>query len=398
MRKCLVILLGVFALVLLGWTWRDLYRPYRGYSGRLIYLLEPGTRASQAATMLVERGVLARRWPFLLRYWLGRPGHTLKAGEYLFDRPLRPIDVYRKLVQGDVYLYTVLIPEGADRLDMARIFHQQLGLEPEEFLRVTEQTPAIRDLDPQAATLEGYLFPDTYRFPRGVSSAAVVGVMLARFRRVLGSKFLPDLRSSGAKLHDVITLASLVEKETPTPGERPIIAGVFTRRLEKGWPLQCDPTVVYAARLNDRPVGPITERDLEFDSPYNTYRYAGLPPGPIASPGEASIRAALHPEPGDFLYFVSNNRGGHVFSRSLAEHQRNVARYQREVAALHRVAVGKENSPKQVSERERRGDRGVSATPSQSGQGGKQKATHPRTVRGAGLGTPRGAGGTRPPG
>jgi UPF0755 protein len=204
-----------------------------------------------------------------------------------------------------------------------------------------------------------------------------VGAMLARFRRVLGSKFLPDLRSSGAKLHDVITLASLVEKETPTPSERPIIAGVFARRLEKGWPLQCDPTVVYAARLNNRPIGPITERDLEFDSPYNTYRYAGLPPGPIASPGEASIRAAFHPEPGDFLYFVSNNRGGHVFSRSLAEHQRNVARYHREVTALRRVAAGKQNSPKRVSEREQRGKRGVSATPSRSGQGGKQKATHP---------------------
>jgi UPF0755 protein len=346
MRKRLAVLLAVLALVALGWTWRELYRPYRSYSGHLIYLLEPGTRASQATTMLVERGVLARRWPFLLRYWLGRPRHTLKAGEYLFDRSLRPIDVYRKLIQGDVYLHAVIIPEGSDRFDMARIFRQQLGLEPEVFLRATEQAPAIHDLDPQAATLEGYLFPDTYRFPRGVSAAAVVATMLGRFRQVLDSRLLPDIRSSTAKLHDVITLASLVEKETPTPSERPIIAGVFTRRLEKRWPLQCDPTVVYAARLNHRPIGPITQRDLELDSPYNTYRYAGLPPGPIASPGEASIRAALNPEPGDFLYFVSNNRGGHIFSRTLAEHQRNVARYQREVEALHRVAAGKGRPPK----------------------------------------------------
>jgi UPF0755 protein len=398
MRKRLAVLLAVLALVVLGWTWRELYRPYRGYSGHLIFLLEPGTHAFEAATMLAERGVLARRWPFLLRYWLGRPRHTLKAGEYLFDRPLRPIDVYRKLVQGDVYLYAVVIPEGSDRFDMARIFHQQLGLEPEVFLRVTEQAPAIHDLDPQAATLEGYLFPDTYRFPRGVSSAAVVATMLGRFRRVLDSRFLPDIHSSEAKLHDVITLASLVEKETPAPSERPIIAGVFTRRLERRWPLQCDPTVVYAARLNRRPIGPITQRDLEFDSPYNTYRHAGLPPGPIANPGEASIRAALHPEPGDSLYFVSNNRGGHVFSRTLAEHQRNVARYRREVAALQRVAAGKETLPRQASDRGRRGGRGAAITPSQGGQGQHKKATHPRTVPDAGPGTRRGARDTRPPG
>ena len=398
MMKRLAVLLAVLALLALGWTWRDLYRPYRGYSGHLILALEPGMHAAQAATMLVERGVLARRWPFLFRYWLGRLRHTLKAGEYLFDRPLRPIDVYRKLIQGDVYLHTVVVPEGSDRFDMARIFRQQLGLEPEVFLRVTEQTSAIRDLDPQAATLEGYLFPDTYRFPRGVSSAAVVATMLGRFRRVLDTRFPPDIRSSAAKLHDVITLASLVEKETPTPSERPVIAGVFAKRLEKRWPLQCDPTVVYAARLNHRPIGPITQPDLESDSPYNTYRYAGLPPGPIASPGEAAIRAALDPEPGDFLYFVSNNRGGHIFSRTLAEHQRNVTRYRQEVAALHRVAAGKEKPLKQASDRGRRGESGVTTTSSQGGQGRQQKATHPRSVPGAGPGTRRGAGDTRPPG
>jgi UPF0755 protein len=397
MRKGFTVLLAVLALVALGWTWVDLYRPHRGYSGHLICLLEPGTPATQAATMLVGRGVLARRWPFLLRYWLGRPRHTLKAGEYLFDRPLRPIEVYRKLVQGDVYLRAVVIPEGSDRFDMARIFRQQLGLEPELFLRVTEQAPAIRDLDPQALTLEGYLFPDTYRFPRGVSPAAVVATMLGRFRQVLGSKFPSDMRSSGAKLHKVLTLASLVEKETPTLSERPIIAGVFTRRLEKRWPLQCDPTVVYAARLNRRPIGPITQRHLEFDSPYNTYRYVGLPPGPIASPGEASIRAALNPERGDFLYFVSNNRGGHVFSRTLAEHQRNVARYQREADALRPAAPCKGRPPKQALDC-RRGESDVATRLEQGGQSRQQEATHSRTVPGTGPGTRRETGDTRPPG
>jgi len=398
MRKRLALLLVILAAAGLGWTWRELYRPYRGYSGPLILVLEPGTRASQAATLLVERGVLERRWPFLVRYWLGRPRHTLKAGEYFFDRPLRIIDLYRKLIQGEVYLHGVIIPEGSDRFDMARILHQQLGLEPEEFLRVTEQASAIRDLDPQAATLEGYLFPDTYRFPRGVSSGTVVTTMLARFRHVLDSKFPPDLRASPEKLHDVVTLASLVEKETPVPSERPIIAGVFTRRLEKRWPLQCDPTVVYAARLNGRPLGPITQRDLDSDSPYNTYRYAGLPPGPIASPGEASIRAAFNPEAGDFLYFVSNNHGGHIFSRTLAEHQRNVARYRGEVAALHRATAGKAKPPKQGAARGRRGETGVTTRSNQGGQGRQQKATHPRPLPGTGSGTSRDARDPRPPG
>ena len=140
--------------------------------------------------------------------------------------------------------------------------------------------------------------------------------------------------------HDVITLASLVEKETPEAAERPLVAGVFERRLALGMPLQCDPTVVYAAQLTDRPIGTITQTDLQIDSPYNTYLHAGLPPGPIANPGEASIRAALHPAAGDALYFVANNQGGHVFARTLAEHQQNVSRYRRGVAAAQRKAAG----------------------------------------------------------
>jgi UPF0755 protein len=222
----------------------------------------------------------------------------------------------------------------------------------------------IHDLDPKAPSLEGYLFPDTYRFPRGVSAATVVTTMLARFRHIVATRFadvgatlvVAQGRPRGAPLqqggltgwHDVITLASLVERETPEASERPLVAGVFERRLALGVPLQCDPTVVYAAQLQDRPMGPITQTDLQLDSPYNTYRHSGLPPGPIANPGEASIRAALYPAAGDALYFVANNQGGHVFARTLAEHQRNVARYRREVAASHRKeaeTAGKNSKP-----------------------------------------------------
>jgi len=336
MRWRLLLLVFVAAAVGLLWLVSDLLSPYRGYSGNMLLVIEPGSRASQVADLLVARGVLRHRLPFLARYWAGRPRHVLRAGEYLFDRALRPLDVYRRLVQGDVFLHPVVIPEGSDRFDIARILNLRLGIDPVQFLEVTQQAVAIRDLDPRAPSLEGYLFPDTYRFPRGVSAATVVITMLARFRHIAGTRFAKERPSSSAGWHEVMTLASLVEKETPEASERPLIAGVFERRLEKGMPLQSDPTVVYAARLDYRPVGPITQSDLGFDSPYNTYRHSGLPPGPIANPGEASIRAVFHPADGDALYFVANNHGGHVFARTLAEHQRNVSRYRREMAALLR--------------------------------------------------------------
>jgi UPF0755 protein len=322
------------------WIVFDLLLPYRGYAGNMLLVIEPGARASQIADLLVARGVLRHRLPFLVRYWAGRPRHALRAGEYLFDRPLRPIDIYRKLAQGDVYLHPVVIPEGADRFDIARILNLRLGVDPVQFFRVTQQAVAIRDLDPRAPSLEGYLFPDTYRFPRGVSAATVVITMLARFRHILATRFANQRPPLPAGWHEVITLASLIEKETPEASERPLIAGVFERRLERRMALQSDPTVAYAVRLDHRAVGPITQSDLEFDSPYNTYRHSGLPPGPISSPGQASIWAALHPADGDALYFVADNHGGHVFARTLAEHQRNVSRYRREVAALRRNEPG----------------------------------------------------------
>lgn len=341
-RRVAAIAAGL-ALVGVGVFAWELYRPYRGYSRNQLLTIEPGMRAPAVARLLVDRGVLAHRWPFLVRYWLGRARHhTLKSGEYLFDRPLAPIDVYQKLIRGEVYLHAVVIPEGSDRFDIARALQEQLGMKPEEFLRVTQQTHPRRDVDPQAPTLEGYLFPDTYRFPRGVTPAAVVAAMLGKFHRVLDSRLRRELRHSSRSLHDLITLASLVEKETPDPSERILVAAVFTKRLEKVWPLQCDPTVIYAARLRHRTIGtsttPITQSDLEIDSPYNTYRHTGLPPGPICNPGVASIRAALEPATVDLLYFVSNHHGGHVFARTLAEHKRNVARYRREVAALRHAS------------------------------------------------------------
>src|SRR6266567_1388591 len=252
--KRLLLVLGLIVVVAgavaFAYFRRELYRPYCGYSGNVLLVIAPGTTARNLTDTLVERGVLARPLPFLLRYLVGRARHRLKAGEYFFDRPLRPIDVYWKLIRGDIYLHPVLIPEGSDRFDIAAILHRDLQINPDVFLRLTEETPLIRDLDPQAPTLEGYLFPDTYRFARGTLAATVLETMLARFRHVYEAKFKKELETSGASLHDAMTLASLVEKETPDPAERPIVAGVFARRLKQKMPLACDPTVVYAARLD----------------------------------------------------------------------------------------------------------------------------------------------------
>lgn len=330
----------------------ETFHAYRGHRGSVLVTIAPGTGAASAAGTLVKHGVLESRAPFLALYTFGRFRHrTLKAGEYLFDRPMSPRDVYGKIVRGEIYYHLVVIPEGSDRFDIARILHDKLGLDPQEVLQATAQPDLVRDLDPAAPSLEGYLFPDTYRMPASTTAASAARIMVARFRQVLDSRFRQAM-SSGPDLHEVLTLASMVEKETPNPDERAEIAGVFTRRLQNHMTLDCDPTVVYAARLvsantDPSPTGPapITAGELASNSPYNTYRRAGLPPGPICNPGAASIDAALHPAAGDSLYFVSNLHGGHVFASTLAEHNRNVAQYRREVATQNGTEVQPQPAP-----------------------------------------------------
>ncbi len=394
-------ILAVFALVVafVAWNAWQARRPFKGYPASTVVQIEAGTPAARVAGMLVARGILAHPLPFLLMYGLGRTAHrTLKAGEYLFDRPLTPIAVYEKLEQGRVYAQIVVIPEGFDRFDMARIFHDRLGIPPGDFLQVTRQVGLIHDLDPAAPTLEGYLFPDTYRVPYGAGAEQVVEMMVTRFRQILRTRFENELEPGSTKLHEVITLASLVEKETPDPLERPRIAGVFARRLGKSMLLNCDPTVIYAARLArgyaDLPQPPVTRGQLEARSPYNTYRVAGLPPGPICSPGVASIRAALDPASGTALYFVSNHHGGHIFAATLEEHARNVARYRRQ-EAYERQGAQPIRAGSAASGRPSGGS-GASAERFNSGdEREQQKRTHSRLPAGARAGT-GGASGNSP--
>ncbi|MBI4466058.1 MAG: endolytic transglycosylase MltG [Acidobacteria bacterium] len=327
--------------------------PYQGYSGQAVVVIEQGLGRRAIADRLAAQGVLPSRWPFLL-YAYAQPHRTLKAGEYVFDRPVSAAGVFAKLARGEVHLYPLTIPEGYTRWDIAAEVERLQLASRQAFLHAAEKPDLIRDLAPEATTLEGYLFPDTYHFARPADPAAMARSMVEHFRQVYGAlrergadSRLPAGPGGTLTTHRLVTLASLVEKETGVPQERGLIAAVFYNRLERRLPLQCDPTVIYAARLAARGQfdGVINVSDLERKSPYNTYLYAGLPPGPIANPGRAALEAVLNPPRSDFLYFVSNTRGGHDFARTGAEHERNVARYRRLRARQERKA-GSNGNPR----------------------------------------------------
>ncbi len=287
-----------------------------------------GLSNSGIARRLAENGVVRSRFAFeLLCRW--KAPASLQAGEYFFDRPETPAEVFRKLAAGRVFVHLVTVPEGKTMKEIAELMEREGLAGRMEFLAAASDATPVRDLAPKARNLEGFLFPATYQFPRRVSPERVVEIMVKRFREVWGKIQKENGTADGRSVSAVVTLASLVEKETRVAKERPLVAGVFYNRLKRRIALQCDPTVIYALELANRYDGFLTTKDLKFKSPYNTYRNAGLPPGPIANPGEASLRAAANPPKVDYLYFVANAEGGHFFSSTLAEHNRNVARYRR---------------------------------------------------------------------
>lgn len=291
-------------------------------------LLRPGWSTRHIARDLQREGVIRNSTAFLmLQYAKGL--RTLKAGEYKFDQPANAADVWHRLVQGDVYARTVVVPEGYNIYDIAAAV-EQAGLGPASDFVTAAQSDLflLRDVDPSAKSLEGYLFPDTYQFTRIDSAHDIAAAMVHRFKQEAQKIGL----LGNADTHRIVTMASIVEKETADPKERPMVAGVYYNRLDKHMALAADPSVIYAALLAGRYRGTIYASDLQFDSPYNTYKYPGLPPGPIANPGVASLEAAMHPAQTDFLYFVSDNNGHHRFARDLEEHARNVAAYRRAVA------------------------------------------------------------------
>jgi UPF0755 protein len=302
--------------------------PY-GPSAETFVEIAPGTGSAGIARALEQAGVVRSARAFeALRGWnqLRGGAGTLKAGEYRFDHPVTLAEVYAKLRRGDVYTVTVVVPEGFNIFDVAHAV-AAAGLSDEgTFLKAERQhTELIRQWSPRAESLEGFLFPDTYRFSRHATPAQMLASMVRRF----GQEAL-TLQMVAPKVVDVertVTLASLVEREVHVDAERPLVAGVFENRLAAGMPLQTDPAVQYASLLRGTWTGVIHQSELHSDSAYNTYTHTGLPPGPICNPGIAALKAALRPAKTDYLYFVADARGATRFSATLAEHNGQVEAY-----------------------------------------------------------------------
>ncbi|MBI1749299.1 MAG: endolytic transglycosylase MltG [Acidobacteria bacterium] len=313
-------------MVWLGAEWQT---PYQGFpTGGVFVEVSRGMSSSVIARRLAQSGVVRSRVAFdMLSRW--KSPAALQAGEYHFDQPVTPMEVFRKLAEGRVFVHVLTVPEGKTIFDVAELVENERLARRKAFLAAASDASLIHDLAPEARSLEGFLFPATYQFPRRVTPERIVETMVKRFREVWGRLQKEKGAVDGRPVAEVVTLASLVEKETGVAEERPLVAGVFHNRLKRRMALQCDPTVIYALELANKYDGSLNGKDLQFKSPYNTYRNAGLPPGPIANPGEASLRAALAPPKVDYLYFVANMEGGHFFSRTLAEHNSNVARYRR---------------------------------------------------------------------
>lgn len=330
MKKALAAILLLMLLVaagVAGMAWTRLQTPYKGYEGIEQFVEIPaGAGAADIRQRLVDAGVVQDALTLRLALrWTGA-SRDLQAGEYRFDRPMTAVEVVDKIARGDVYGQRITFAEGLTIRDMAALYESRGLGRSGDFIEASRNTALIRDLDPAATDLEGYLFPDTYTVGRTAVASKLVEQMVTGFRAAFPAN--PPQTGQPLSTRELVTLASLIEKETGKPEERPIVSAVYRNRLRIGMGMQADPTVVYALQKRGKYDGNIRKEDLLIDSPYNTYRYRGLPPGPIAAPGKASLEAAFRPADVDYLFFVSRNDGSHVFAKTLTEHNRNVQEFQ----------------------------------------------------------------------
>jgi UPF0755 protein len=319
-----VLVLLVIAGVAAGVTGWAIFTPY-GPSTETFVDIPTGSSTTHIARQLQASGVIRNQLAFDLWRWIRRG--KLKAGEYRFDHPMPLTAVYEQIARGEVFTIAVTIPEGATVFDVANRLEQAGISSRQEFLNEQPRlAELVSDIDPRAKTLEGYLFPDTYKFPRRTSPTQIAAAMVRRFRTIATELGLRE------NVHNVVTLASLVERETALQPERPLVASVFENRLAKRMPLMTDPSVIYGLEVRDQWRGAIYKSDLSRDTPYNTYLHPGLPPGPIANPGLPSLKAAMNPPETNYLYFVAagaNPQGKSLFSTTLEEHTKNVSGYRR---------------------------------------------------------------------
>ena len=321
-------LIVIAALAGAGWFSWALLTPTEP-PAKTFVMLHPGYSTHRIAAELRSAGVIRSQHAFVLWHYLHR--RPLQAGEYLFDKPASLIDVQKRLARGDVYFHTVVVPEGFTMFDIGRAV-EAAGLgSAEEFLKVAQSdTALIADLAPNPPSLEGYLFPDTYQFSRMQTMQDMAAAMVRHFRQVARQIGLIG-ESAATDIERTVTMASIIEKETAVAEERPLVASVYYNRLAKNIALDADPSIIYAELLAGTYTGALHHDDMRFNSPYNTYRHAGLPPGPIGNPGKSALEAAMNPAQSDYYYFVADAQGHHRFSRTLEEHNKNVDAYRRAV-------------------------------------------------------------------
>ncbi len=302
---------------------------YKGFKGEKIIKIKKGMSVKKIAALLKKEKIIRSKEKFILAYRIHFKNKTLKSGEFLFDKPISIYDALNTLTKKYGILKKITIKEGYDIFDIAELFEEK-GICSKKifFSKVNTLSYLIKDIDPYARTLEGYLFPETYKYASGIDCDELIRKFVSTFKKVFYK--LWNLKPESHKLtkKETIIMASLIEKETSKDFERPIIASVFYNRLKRGMLLQCDPTIIYSLKLEGKWEGRIRTKNIKFNHPYNTYVFKGLPPGPICNPGKASIRAAISPAKTKYLYFVSKNDGTHYFSRSLKEHNRAVYIYQ----------------------------------------------------------------------
>ena len=323
----LIVIVLVFCIVVGLDVYNKVYRPYKGYPGTRTVLIPRGATVSAMAKILYSEKIIPSYTYFIFYYRLFFSSLQLKSGEYEFDRPLTMRGIIDKLHSGKVVLYKITVKEGMTLRETAEFLGSAHNFDAEAFLKSARDPNLIKDLDPEAVDLEGYLYPDTYMVPRETTAPRMVKLMVERFRDKFGNTLRWRANDIQFSIRDTVNLAALIEKETAMRSERFLISSVFHNRLKIGMPLGCDPTIIYILKQENRWDGNIRWKDLEIDSPYNTRKYKGLPPGPICSPGIASIEAALYPENSNYLYFVAKDNRSHYFSKTLKEHNWAVRKY-----------------------------------------------------------------------
>jgi len=326
--RTILLTLSISFLLLAGFfLWFGLYfiQPADRTGSKQIIIIEDGTSVPDIAELLENKGIIKHKVCFLVWSRLKGYSHRIKSGEYNLSPVMSPARILHVLTRGLIVLHPVTFPEGYSAEQIAATLAQKIKMDKMVFLSLVRDPAILKKYNIPGASLEGYLYPDTYQFGRKQSPQSVIDTMVGRFNEAVSS-LKQRLAQSGMTLDKVVTLASIVEKETGSAKERPIIANVFLNRIKKGMRLESDPTVIYGIRNFN---GDLTRDDLKRYSPYNTYVIEGLPPGPISNPGLDSIKAVLYPAGTDYLYFVSKNNGTHYFSRTLEEHNRAVATYQR---------------------------------------------------------------------